>query len=31
MVIATAFVASGVTLHVIRVLRHYFVSHPGKT
>lgn len=28
MVIATVFVASGVTLHAARVLRHYFVSHP---
>jgi CDP-diacylglycerol--serine O-phosphatidyltransferase len=31
MVIATVFVASGVTLHVVRVLRHYLVSHPAKT
>ena len=31
MIIATVFVASGVTLHVIRVVRHYLVSHPAKT
>jgi hypothetical protein len=24
-------VASGVTLHLIRVARHYLVSHPAKT
>jgi len=24
-------VASGLTLHVVRVLRHYLVSHPAKT
>jgi CDP-diacylglycerol---serine O-phosphatidyltransferase len=31
MIIATVFVASGVTLHSVRVLRHYFVSHSAKT
>jgi CDP-diacylglycerol--serine O-phosphatidyltransferase len=31
MVIASAFVASGVTLHAVRVLRHYLASHPPKT
>lgn len=31
MIIATVFVASGVTLHSVRVLRHYFVSHSPKT
>ncbi len=31
MIIATAFVASGVTLHAIRFLRHYLASHPAKT
>jgi len=31
MVIATFFVASGVTLQVVRVVRHYLVSHPAKT
>jgi len=31
MVMATVFVASGVTLHLFRVVRHYMVSHPAKT
>jgi CDP-diacylglycerol--serine O-phosphatidyltransferase len=31
MVIAAGFVASGVTLYVIRVVRHYLLSHPAKT
>jgi hypothetical protein len=31
MVIATFFVASGLTLYVVRVVRHYLVSHPAKT
>ena len=31
MMIATVFVASGVTLHLVRVVRHYLVSHPAKT
>jgi CDP-diacylglycerol--serine O-phosphatidyltransferase len=31
MLLATIFVASGVTLHVVRTLRHYLVSHPAKT
>jgi CDP-diacylglycerol---serine O-phosphatidyltransferase len=31
MVIATVFVASGVTLHAVRLLRHYFVSRPPQT
>jgi CDP-diacylglycerol---serine O-phosphatidyltransferase len=31
MVMATVFVASGVTLHLLRVLRHRLVSHPAKT
>jgi hypothetical protein len=31
MIIATTFVASGVTLYVIRTLRQYLVSHPAKT
>jgi hypothetical protein len=31
MVMASVFVASGVTLHVIRVVRHYLVAHPPKT
>jgi phosphatidylserine synthase len=31
MVIATVFVASGVTLQAVRTVRHYLVSHPAKT
>jgi phosphatidylserine synthase len=31
MVIASSFVASGLTLHLIRMVRHYLVSHPAKT
>ncbi len=31
MIIATVFVASGLTLHLVRVARHYLVSHPAKT
>ena len=31
MVIATGFVASGVTLYAIRTVRHYLVSNPAKT
>ncbi len=31
MVIASGFVASGVTLHLVRVVRHHLVSHPAKT
>ena len=31
MVIATSFVVSGVTLHLVRLVRHYVVSHPAKT
>jgi CDP-diacylglycerol--serine O-phosphatidyltransferase len=31
MIIATSFVASGLTLHVVRALRHHLVSHPAKT
>jgi hypothetical protein len=31
MIIATVFVASGVTLHLARVLRQYLVSHTPKT
>lgn len=31
MVMATVFVASGVTLHLFRAVRHYLVSHPAKT
>ena len=31
MIIATSFVASGLTLHVVRTLRHHLVSHPAKT
>jgi hypothetical protein len=31
MVIATVFVASGVTLHLVRMVRHYLASHPPKT
>jgi hypothetical protein len=31
MVIATVFVASGLTLHVVRAVRHYLLSHPAKT
>jgi len=30
-VIATSFVASGATLHLIRVLRHHLVARPAKT
>jgi phosphatidylserine synthase len=31
MIIATSFVASGITLYVLRTLRRYLVSHPAKT
>jgi len=31
MVIATVFVASGITLQLFRTVRHYLVSHPAKT
>jgi CDP-diacylglycerol--serine O-phosphatidyltransferase len=31
MVIATGFVASGITLYLVRIVRHYLVSHPAKT
>jgi hypothetical protein len=31
MVIATVFVASGLSLHLFRVVRHYLISHPAKT
>jgi phosphatidylserine synthase len=31
MVIASSFVASGLTLHLVRMVRHYLVSHPAKT
>jgi CDP-diacylglycerol---serine O-phosphatidyltransferase len=31
MVIATVFVASGVTLHLVRMVRHYLALHPPKT
>jgi hypothetical protein len=31
MIIATIFVVSGVTLHLVRVLRQYLASHPAKT
>lgn len=31
MVIAVVFVTSGVTLHTVRMARHYLVSHPPKT
>jgi hypothetical protein len=31
MVIATVFVASGLTLNVVRVVSHFLVSHPAKT
>ena len=31
MLIATVFVASGVTLHVVRVVRHRLISNPAKT
>ena len=31
MIIATTFVASGVTLHVVRLVRHRLVSNPAKT
>jgi CDP-diacylglycerol--serine O-phosphatidyltransferase len=31
MLMATSFVVSGVTLHVVRTVRHRLVSHPAKT
>jgi hypothetical protein len=31
MLIATLFVASGLTLHVVRMVRHHMISHPAKT
>ena len=31
MIFATAYVATGVSLHAVRVLRHHLVSHPAKT
>jgi phosphatidylserine synthase len=31
MVIASSFVASGLALHLVRMVRHYLVSHPAKT
>lgn len=31
MVIACSFVATGVALHIVRVVRHHLVSHPAKT
>jgi phosphatidylserine synthase len=31
MIMATVFVTSGLTLYLIRVIRHYLVSHPAKT
>jgi hypothetical protein len=31
MLMATVFVASGLALHLVRMVRHYLVSHPVKT
>jgi phosphatidylserine synthase len=31
MLMATVFVTSGVTLHLVRMVRHYLASHPPKT
>jgi hypothetical protein len=31
MVMASVFVASGLSLHIVRMVRHYLVSHPAKT
>jgi CDP-diacylglycerol--serine O-phosphatidyltransferase len=31
MVIASSYVVSGLVLHLVRMVRHYLVSHPAKT